>query len=43
MSKFKTGRTVMTRSVAEGIDYNRKFAEFVYTSLHRHISGDWVI
>ena len=41
MSKFKTGRTVMTRSVAEGIDYNRKFAEFVYTSLHRHISGDW--
>lgn len=41
MSKFKTGRTLMTRGIAEEIAQNRKFAEFVRTSFLRHISGDW--
>ena len=41
MSKFKTGRTLMTRGIAEETAQNRKFAEFVRTSLLRHINGDW--
>lgn len=41
MSKFNLGQTVMTRGIANEIEHNSTFAQFVHTSFIRHTNGDW--
>lgn len=48
MSKFETGRIVMTRGVYDKIygeaqcdDFDDEFNAFVHESLKRYLSGDW--
>lgn len=41
MSKFKTGRTVITRAIAEMMQTDNAFAEFVNTSFNRYLNCDW--
>ena len=41
MSKFNLGQAVMTRGIAEEMEQNKEFAEFVRASFIRHSNGDW--
>lgn len=38
---FRTGRTVMTRGIADTIQGDESFASEIIRSLDRHFSGDW--
>ena len=38
---FRTGSVVATRGVADLMDENPDFAEFVQKSFSRHVKGDW--
>ncbi len=39
--KFKLGKIVVTRAVNDLIADNDDFAEHVFLSLNRHLTGDW--
>ena len=39
--KFFTGRIVATREVADRMNREKKFGEFVSESLKKHVTGDW--
>lgn len=39
--KFATGGICVTRLVADRMDEDQSFDEFVHHSLCRHINGDW--
>ena len=41
MRKFELGQTVVTRGVAEVLEQDAKFSEFVMVSIRRHATGDW--
>lgn len=39
--KIELGQTVMTRGIADKIEKDDKFAEFVKSSLEKYINCDW--
>lgn len=39
--KFKSGKIVMTRTVANMVAEDIDFSDFVLKSLKRHLAGDW--
>ena len=39
--KFKQGKILLTRGIYHTITQSESFAQFVYSSLQRHIQGDW--
>ena len=41
MAKFIAGQLVWTRGVNEKIADDEEFTRFVFTSIRRHIRGDW--
>ena len=41
MSKFNLGQAVMTRGIAEAMEGDKAFTEFVQLSFYRHSVGDW--
>ena len=41
MINFKLGQLVMTRGVNDLVAENLLFADFIITSLARHMRGDW--
>ena len=41
MTNFKLGQLVMTRGVNDLVAEDTAFADFIITSLARHMRGDW--
>ena len=41
MARFELGRTVMTRGIADRLENNKKFKDFVYESLQKYMDADW--
>lgn len=41
MAKFQTGKVLITDGIANKIDGDEKFVEFVNNSFKRHCNGDW--
>lgn len=41
VSKFEVGQVVVTIGVAEEMENDKAFAEFVQRSFYRHAIGDW--
>ena len=39
--RFPIGRVVATKTIAEDMEQNPSFKDFVETSIGRHVTGDW--
>lgn len=39
--KFEPGRIILTRGVADRVEYDNSFDHFITVCLFRHLTGDW--